>query len=64
MSTEGQVTEGVAPAMAPAKRFVWWSTDKSVADGVPTVLAGLEVVVAVAACAVGPVASSVVSMNL
>jgi hypothetical protein len=32
----------------PAKRFVWWSTEKSVADGVPSVLAALEVEVAVA----------------
>jgi hypothetical protein len=36
-------------AMEPAKRFVWWSTDKSVAEGVPSVLAALEVVVAVGA---------------
>jgi hypothetical protein len=42
MSIEGQAT-------GPTKRFVWWSTDKSVADGVPSVLAGLEVVVAVGA---------------
>jgi hypothetical protein len=35
--------------MEPAKSFVWWSTDKSVSDGVPSVLAGLEVVVAVGA---------------
>jgi hypothetical protein len=39
-STQDQATE-------PAKRFVWWSTDKSVADGTPSVLAALEVVVAV-----------------
>jgi hypothetical protein len=36
-------------ATAPAKRFVWWSTDKSVAEGIPSVLAAVEVVVAVAA---------------
>jgi hypothetical protein len=42
MSTEGQAIE-------PPKRFVWWSTDKSVADGVASALACLEVVVAVAA---------------
>src|SRR5258708_6877997 len=36
-------------AIKPAKRFVWWSTDKSVADGVPSALAALEVVVAVGA---------------
>jgi hypothetical protein len=35
--------------MEPTKRFVWWSTDKSVSDGVPSVLACLEVVVAVGA---------------
>ena len=30
-------------------RFVWWSTDKSVAEGIPSTLAAPEVVVAVAA---------------
>jgi hypothetical protein len=35
--------------MEPTKRFVWWSTDKSVADSVPSVLAALETVVAVGA---------------
>jgi hypothetical protein len=35
--------------MAPAKRFVWWSIDESVKDGIPSALAALEVVVAVAA---------------
>ncbi len=58
MSVEGQATGGVAPATEPsgteghrppAGRFVWWSTNKSVADGVPSVLAALEVVFAVAA---------------
>jgi hypothetical protein len=33
--------------MEPTKRFVWWSTDKSVADSVPS--AALETVVAVGA---------------
>ena len=42
MSTEGQAAE-------PTKDFVRRSTDQSVADGVPSVLACLEVVVAVGA---------------
>jgi hypothetical protein len=36
-------------APTPSQRFVWWSTEKSVADGIPSVLAVVEVVVAVAA---------------